>query len=382
MDEHDADGRSTRAVVASGSEGASLLTRVRSQATRRWNAAKERYHWLAHAVAAWQRFRDNNGNHFAGALTYFSFLALFPLVLLAASVLGFVLRGNPDLQNDLYNEITSGLPGGFGQIVRDSISAAQRQRTGVGIVGLVGVLFAGLGWVANLRAAINAVWGVEPPKRKFIVAKLADLGVLVGLGIAILVSVGLSAIGTAFTDAIVRAADLNGVSGMHTLVTIAGYLLAVIGDVLIFSWVLGRLPQAHPPARAVFKGALLAAVGFGVLKVIGTYYIARVAHSPTVGLFGSIIGVLVWIDLVSRYLLYCAAWTATAVAAPAEPAPPEPPPQPVLIESLPEPEPGTPARPARPAMLPLRVAFGVGMAVGGGAVATLTARRRRRRAAG
>jgi membrane protein len=370
MDEHHADGRSTSAAVA---ERPSLLARVRSQAGRRWDAAKARYHWLGHAVAAWHRFRDNKGNHFAGALTYFSFLALFPLALLAASVLGFVLRNNPGLQNDLYEKVTSGLPGGFGQIVRDSIHAAERQRTGVGIVGLAGVLLAGLGWVGNLRAAINAVWGVEPAKRNFVIAKLADLVVLAGLGIGIIASVGLTTIGTQFTDAILRAAGLDQVSGMHAIVSIAGYLLAVVGDVLIFSWVLGRLPQAHPPARVVFKGALLAAVGFGVLKVVGTYYIPRVAHSPTVGAFGSIIGVLLWIDLVSRYLLYCAAWTATAAPAPVEP------------ESLPEPEPDPPAQPPQAAVPPLRVAwslFGAGLAVGGGAVATITARRRRRRAAG
>jgi membrane protein len=383
MDEHDADRRRTGAAVATGSERDSLLTRVRSRAGRRWAAANARYRWLGHAVAAWNRFRDNKGNHFAGALTYFSFLALFPLVLLAASVLGFVLRNNPELQNDLYDKVTSGLPGGFGQIVHDSIKAAERQRTGVGIVGLAGVLVAGLGWVGNLRAAVNAVWGVEPPKRRFVIAKLADLIVLVGLGIAILVSVGLSAIGTAFTGEIVRAADLNGVSGVHTLVSIAGYLLAVIGDVLIFSWVLGRLPEARAPARIVFRGALLAAVGFGLLKVIGTYYIARVAHSPTVGAFGSIIGVLVWIDLVSRYLLYCAAWTASAVPPSPEPASPERlPPEPAPIVPMSAPEPGPPARPA---MSLLRVAtslFGAGVAVGGGAVAALTAHRRRRCADG
>jgi membrane protein len=195
-----------------------------------------------------------------------------------------------------------------------------------------------------------------------------------GLGIGIVVSVGLTAIGTAFTDAILRAADLERVGGMHNLVSIAGYVLAVVGDVLIFSWMLGRLPQARAPARVVLKGALLAAVGFGVLKVIGTYYIARVASSPTVGAFGSIIGVLVWIDLVSRYLLYCAAWTATGVAPAAQAAAIEP-------EQLPPPGP-----PARPAMSPLRVAtslFGAGIAVGGGAMAAaLTARRHRRRASG
>jgi membrane protein len=374
MDEHDADGRSASAAQAGGSERASLVSRVRSGASRRWRAARQRYHWLNHAVAAWDRFRDKNGNHFAGALTYFSFLALFPVVLLAASVLGFVLRNNPGLQNDLYDKVTSGLPGGFGQIVRDSIQAAERQRTGVGVLGLAGLLVAGLGWVGNLRAAVNAVWGVEAPKRNFVIAKLADLVVLVGLGIGIVVSVGLTAIGTAFTDAILRAADLERVGGMHNLVSIAGYVLAVVGDVLIFSWMLGRLPQARAPARVVLKGALLAAVGFGVLKVIGTYYIARVASSPTVGAFGSIIGVLVWIDLVSRYLLYCAAWTATGVAPAAQAAAIEP-------EQLPPPGP-----PARPAMSPLRVAtslFGAGVAVGGGAMAAaLTARRHRRRASG
>lgn len=382
MDEHDADGRRTGATPARGSKSTYFVSRIRSRAGSWWRAAKERYHWLGHAVAAWHRFRDNKGNHFAGAITYFSFLALFPLVLLAASVLGFVLRNNAELQNDVYDKVTSGLPGGFGQLVQESIKAAQRQRTGVGLVGLAGVLAAGLGWVGNLRAAINAVWGVESPKRKFFVAKLADLIVLAGLGVAILVSVGLSAIGTAFTDAILRAADLDRVSGLHALVATAGFVVAVIGDVLIFSWVLGRLPQARPPARVVFKGALLAAVGFGLLKVIGTYYISRVAHSPTVGAFGSIIGVLLWIDLVSRYLLYCAAWTATAVPPPAEPAPIAAPPAP---EPAPPLVPAPPAQPARPAMSPLRMAtslFGVGVAVGGGAVATLTARRRRRRPAG
>jgi membrane protein len=114
-----------------------------------------------------------------------------------------------------------------------------------------------------------------------------------------------------------------------------------------------------------------------VLKIIGTTYIARVAHSTAVGAFGSIIGVLVWIDLVSRYLLYCAAWTATAVPQPAAAPPPA---EPAPIASLPEPGPAP-----RPAASLLRVAtslFAAGVAVGGGAVATLTARRRHRRAGG
>ncbi|HEY3630842.1 MAG TPA: YhjD/YihY/BrkB family envelope integrity protein, partial [Jatrophihabitantaceae bacterium] len=87
-----------------------FITRTRDAAKARWTAVGERYFWLKHIVLAWNRFKDNNGNHFAAAITYFSFLALFPTLLLAAAVLGFVLRHNPDLQNDLLGKITSGLP--------------------------------------------------------------------------------------------------------------------------------------------------------------------------------------------------------------------------------------------------------------------------------
>jgi membrane protein len=347
-----------------------FITRTRDAATARWTAVGERYFWLKHIVLAWNRFKDNNGNHFAAAITYFSFLALFPTLLLAAAVLGFVLRHNPDLQNDLLGKITSGLPGGFGETVKDSVKAAVRERTGIGVVGLAGLLLTGLGWVGNLRAAINAVWGVEPPKKNFIQSKAANLMVLVGLGLGIVISIGITVIGTSFTDKILHSVGADDVPGVHNIVKIAGILIAVLGDLVIFAWVLVGLPGASSPARVVFKGALLAAVGFEVLKVVGTYYIARITRSPTVGVFGSIIGVLVWIDLVSRFLLYSAAWTATALPPPtATPAPIDP-------------EPGAPAE-QPPAMSPLRVAgalFGAGAAVGGTAVAALTARRRAARA--
>lgn len=283
-------------------------------AKRRWRVAREHHPWIDHAATAWDRYKENNGNYFAAAITYFSFLALFPLVLLAVSVLGFVLRHNPDLLQKLLDNVTSNVPGDFGDTLKNSINAAIDSRAGVGILGLVGVLLIGLSWVSNLRAAINAMWGVEPPRRNFVQVRLANLIVLAGLGLGALVSIGLTAVGTALTDHVLRAAELDDVTGMHVLVKVFGIALAVVGDVLIFAWLLVRLPGADLPARVVLRGALLAAVGFEVLKVVGAYYIARVTRSPTVGVFGSVVGVLVWIYLVARHLLYCAAWTATAIS--------------------------------------------------------------------
>jgi membrane protein len=288
--------------------------RIRSGVGARWARAKDRHAWLQHVVAAWGLLQRNNGNLYAGAITYFSFLALFPLLLLAVAVSGFVLHSDPSLQDSLFRHVSEKVPGQFGKTLQSSLHTAIDNRSGVGIVGLAGVLVTGLGWIANLRSAIDAVWGRSPAKVNFVKAKLADLLVLAGLGLGIVASLGLTIAGTALTDQILRALSLDGVPGSTLVLKLLGIVLAVAGDLAIFWWLLVRLPHMEVPPRVAVKSALLASVGFEVLKVVGTYTIAHTAHSPTAGPFAGIIAVLIWIQLVARFLLFSCAWTATLTA--------------------------------------------------------------------
>jgi membrane protein len=336
----------------------SVLADARAAATERWRVAKQRHAWLAHLARAWQRFQENNGSQYAAAITYFSFLALFPLILLAVSVVGFVLHSHPNLQTELFADITKKVPGDFGTTLQKSINSAVRARTGVGIVGLAGVLLTGLGWVGNVRQAVDAVWGVVAPKRNFVTAKFANLLVLAGLGIGIVFSLGLATVGTAVTDQIVNGVGLGHVIGITVLFTGLSIVLGVAGDMIIFGWVLVRLPGGQVPRAVALRGALLAAVGFEVLKIVGTYTIAKSAHNPTLGPFAGLLAVLIWIELVSRFVLFCAAWTATGAPVP------EPAEQVVELEPVEggHNEPGGPS--------PLGVAatlLGLGAAVGAGA---------------
>ena len=81
-------------------------------------------------VAAYGLLGRNNGNQYAAAITYFSFLALFPLLLLAVAITGFVLSRTPALQRSLFAHITSAIPGGFGTTLNDCDQAAIDNRTG------------------------------------------------------------------------------------------------------------------------------------------------------------------------------------------------------------------------------------------------------------
>jgi membrane protein len=277
--------------------------------------ARRRWAWLDHLARAGSHYKSKNGDHMAAAVTYFSFLALFPIILVGFAVLGIVLQGNHGLLTDIQNQVNKSAPAGLGGhngILTKAMSSAANHWKAVGIIGLLGALYAGLGWIGNLRTAIQAIWEYEIAKENFLVAKVKDLFALLGLGLAVIVSLALTAAGTGATHALVKLAGLQDVFGVGVVTRIIGIVVAVLADTIIFGWMFVRLPRSPLTMRAVFRGSLFAAVGFELLKVVGTYYIAQVGKSPSAGVFGSVIGLLVFVNLVSRFLLFATAWTATS----------------------------------------------------------------------
>jgi membrane protein len=275
------------------------------------NRVRQKQPWLDHLVQAGTRYSAEQGNQLAAAVTYFSFLSLFPLVLLTASVLGFVLHGNPDLQQKIIDGIQGALPGGTGEQL---ISATTRHAGAIGVVGLLGMLYSGTGWVDNLRTAIRTVWHQNVKAGNIVKTKLLDLFILIGLGLTLGLSVAVTGIGNAATSFVVEHLGLDGVTGMGLLTKVVSILIAMVADVAIFLWLFIRLPRVQTPWRRVLKGAVFAAVGFEILKIVGSYYIARTTSNAqaTYGTFGVVIGALVWINLVSRFVIFSAVWTVTA----------------------------------------------------------------------
>ena len=80
---------------------------------------------------------------------------------------------------------------------------------------------------------------------------------------------------------------------------------------MLFAIVFSRLSGAKLTWRQVRSGALLAAVGFEVLKLLGTFLIGRVTQNPLYATFGVVVGLLVWMNFVARLTIFAAAWTAT-----------------------------------------------------------------------
>jgi membrane protein len=281
---------------------------------------------VAHLVRSGGAYVDRNGDHYAAAITYFSVLSLFPLIMIMFAVAGFVLAGNQSLLNDLQDSITKAAPSGLGDTLNDVIKEAIDKRGAVGVLGLLAAVYSGYGWMTNLRDALSAMWGHDVPDRPFIRKVFSDLLSLLGLGLALAVSFGLTAGGTGLGRLLLRWVGLADDGWALFLLLLATIVLGLIANWVVFLWVLTRLPRQKVSARSAVRGALLAAVGFEILKQAATIYLGFVGNSPTGALFGPIIGLLLFANLVSRLLLFVTAWTATAREnlKPEVPAPPQP----------------------------------------------------------
>jgi membrane protein len=267
---------------------------------------------IDHAVRAYDRNSEVQGSQLAAAITYFGFLSFFPLLALGFSILGYVVTVYPDAESQVRDALNQAFPSvigsGPGQV---DVNAIANAKAGAGIVGLLGLLYAGLGWVDALREAMHRVFGLPRVTASFVKKKAADVFVLVVLGLAVLASLAVSGVATEAISWLLDALGLGtsiaakGLAGALTVAT------ALFINMVIFAVLLSRLSGTRLPFRRVQRGALLGAVGFEVLKLVGTYLVGRTTSNPLYASFALAVGLLVWINLVSKLLMFVACFVAT-----------------------------------------------------------------------
>ena len=300
----------------------SLLTRSRS-----------RHAWLDHLVRAGERYTETHGNHYAAAITYFSLLALVPLVMVAFASVALVLHSNPDLLAQLKAEIGKALPAGLDQTVNTVVDQAIASATTVGVFGMVFALVAGLGWMTNLRDALSVQWGHDqPPATPYLRRLGADLASLIGLGLAMALSYVLTAVASGGLAAQILGYFGLGHAGWSArMLELLALLLGLVSNWLVFLWVFARLPREPVTWRRATMAAIAAAVGLEIIKRVMVIYLAAVTQTPSGLAFGPILGLMIFIFTVSQFLLFLTAWAATAQENQVER--PTPVPSPAVIRS-------------------------------------------------
>lgn len=264
------------------------------------------------AFHAWSRYGEANGDLLAAGVGYFAFFSIFPALALAFAIFGFVLRGRPDLVETIAESLNATLPGmvktaSHPEGIISVQAPASLTLTITGIVSFVTLLLAGLGWVGALRTGIRGVFGLEASSGNMVRTKGRDLFVLVTLGLAIAVSAILTSTIGGLAE---RVAGWIGLAGNGFLVGLLGLLAGIVFDTLILVVLLRMLSGVRLPMHHVRQGAVLGAAILTVLKLFGGFLVSHATANPLLGAVAVAVGLLFWLNLMSKVILLSAAWTA------------------------------------------------------------------------
>ncbi|HEY0475761.1 MAG TPA: YihY/virulence factor BrkB family protein [Kribbella sp.] len=257
---------------------------------------------------AWKRYGNRRGNRLAAATSFYAFLSMFPLIVLAAAVTGKLL--NHDAVEKLKNALRTNLPGIGDQIDLDTLI---NNAGTIGLISGASLLLTGLGWIDCLRASIRSMHELDDEPGNPIKLKLQDLGALIGLGLIGLIATAASSILTGLSDRIVQWIGLQGTWFANWGLVVISVVIGIGAGAVLFLYLQTALPRIILPRKVALIAALVGGVLFYLAQRLGNTYVKNViGNNAAYGTLALPLALLVWIYLMTRAIMLIAAWAKEA----------------------------------------------------------------------
>ncbi len=222
---------------------------------------------LGFPIAVIYKYFDDQGAYLAAIITYYAFIAIFPLLLLGSSILGFFLQNDPNLRDRLLNSALSQFP-----IIGDQLGRPEglNGSTSAIVVGAVVATYGAMGLGQACQNAANVAWSVPRNSRAnpFLMRFRSIIFLVIG-------GVGILAVAI-MTSLLANPGTFGGglSSELGVAIRLAGFVLTVV----IFVGLFRLVSWGRAGVRSVFPGALAAAVMWQLLQFVGNTYVTNVIN--------------------------------------------------------------------------------------------------------
>jgi YihY family inner membrane protein len=266
----------------------------------RFDKLQRRHPSLGFGIAVIYKYADDQGGYLAVLMTYYAFLALFPLLLLLTTGVGIVLDGNPELQETVLDSALGQFP-----VIGPQLGEPQQLSGGIAgvVIGILGAIYGASGVGQAAQNAMNTVWQVPRNNRPNpIISRFRSLLLLTVLALTLVGTGVLSTFG-----------GVEGPLGAPEGVTLG--VLAVLINAAMFT-VTYRLSTTNDVSyRDVMPGAVTMAVIWQLLQTFGTVYVTQVVKnaSTTNSVFAVVLGLLAFFYLTSIAVVFTAEINAVRV---------------------------------------------------------------------
>jgi membrane protein len=256
----------------------------------RFDDLQRRRRFLSVPIGIVYKFFDDQGGYLAAVLTHYAFIAILPLLLIASSVLGFVLQGHPALEQQILSSALAQFP-----IVGDQLGrpGGIRGSTTAVVIGILAATYGAIGLGQAAQNAVNVIWAIPRNSRlNPVVSRLRSLAWLVVAGLALVLIAVLTSVSSHVE---VFGSDLNG--GVHWLVVLATVVVTAMVLALMMRW---STPQKERLAD-VLPGAVVIAVLWQLLQMAGGLYVSHVIANASEmnGVFAVVLGLVALLYIAS-----------------------------------------------------------------------------------
>jgi membrane protein len=256
-------------------------------------AMKTLWSWLKEIATA---FMADGVLRHAAAIAFYTMFSLAPLLVIAVAVAGFVF-GREAAVGAIVNEFQGLLGETAGEMIETIVArAAVEPSRGVvaTVIGVVTLLVASIGVFGQLKAALNAIWGVTPIPGQgvwgFIRDRVLSFAVVLCIAFLLLVSLALSALISALGNWLGQ-----GLSLTETLLHLVNFVISILVTTVLFGAMYKLLPDVRMSWRDVALGAFVTAALFSLGKFLIGLYLGRASIVGVYGAAGSLVMVLLWV---------------------------------------------------------------------------------------
>jgi YihY family inner membrane protein len=259
---------------------------------RRVDRYQQRHALVGLPFAVVKKFGDDQGGNLTTLLAWNAFFALFPLLLVLVTLLGYFLR-DPALQQRVLHSVLAEFPILGTQLTRNVHSL---HANGLGlVVGIAGSLWGARGVTQAGQYAMAELWNIPGTERPSFWARQAR-----GLALLLVLALGLVA-----TTLLTGLGSLGGRSAAFRLANLAASAGVNVGMFLLGFRV---LTPRQIRVRRLVAGAVVAGVAWQGLLAAGGYLVGHnLRHATDIyGFFAVVLGLLSWLYLGSELTLYAA----------------------------------------------------------------------------
>ncbi|MGW8484152.1 YhjD/YihY/BrkB family envelope integrity protein [Microbacterium sp. NPDC055903] len=262
-------------------------------------------------------YTDRRGPMLADSVTYRALFSVFAGVLLGFWLAALWLAGNPDAWRALLRAVEAAVPGLLGKdgVITDLDSVPELPGLSIaGIASIVGLLGAALGAIGSLRTAVRTIAGTAMTDAMIVWVMLRNLLLAAGIAAAFAAAAALTVLGGTGVGVI---ADVVGIDpdsplaawGVRVVSLVVVFALDTALVIAVFLLLAGR----RAPAKTLWSGALLGAVGLIILQELSGLFVSGARSNPLLASFAALLALLIWLNFSTQVILFACAYIVTGI---------------------------------------------------------------------